>query len=65
MFVFLSCVGVFWLNYLRSMRWAGEMNPESSGYMLGGVIISGLLGWFVAFLVNRARGKRLGVPRRR
>jgi hypothetical protein len=52
---------VFFLNYVRAQRWAGVMNAESVGYMLGGCIAAGLLGWLVAFLVNRARKKKFSI----
>jgi hypothetical protein len=46
------------LNYLRAMRWAGVMNAESFGYMIGGCLTSLLLGWLVIFLTGRARYKK-------
>ena len=34
---------VLLLNYLKALRWAGVINAESTGYMIGGVIFSSLL----------------------
>jgi hypothetical protein len=49
---------VLLLNYLKAMRWAGVMNAESSGYMLGGVLISIVLGLVVMYLLERKRTKK-------
>jgi len=52
---------VLFLNYLRALRWAGVINAESSGYMLGGCIFSGLLALLVVYLVNRWRAAKFSM----
>jgi hypothetical protein len=51
-------VPVVGLNYLRALHWAGVINAESFGYMMGSVVISLLLGLFAMFLVQKARRKK-------
>ena len=55
----LLLVPIFGLNYLRAMHWAGVINAESAGYMMGGVIMSFLLGLCGMFVVRKIRGKKL------
>lgn len=50
---------VLLLNYLRALRWAGVMNAESFGYMMGGVLVGVALGFLGMFIVRKARGRRL------
>lgn len=45
------------LNYLRALRWAGGINPESFGYMMGGIMFSVLLGLLGMYVVKKMRGK--------
>src|SRR5208282_3419067 len=47
------------LNYLRALRWAGFINAESFGYMMGGVIFYPLLGLLAMYVVKRLRGRAL------
>jgi hypothetical protein len=54
--LFLLVLG---LNYLRALRWAGVLNGESFGYMIGGCLVSIALGFLVMFLVGRSRQKKL------
>lgn len=54
---------LFWLlilgfNYLRALRWAGIMNAEASGYMIGGCLFPLLFGLLAMYLVARVRGKK-------
>jgi hypothetical protein len=49
---------VLGLNYLRAMLWAGVMNAESSGYMIGGCLAAFFLGWLAIFLADKARRKK-------
>ena len=49
---------VLGLNYLRAMRWAGRMNAESFGYMIGGCLVPLLIAWLVIFLVDKTRQKK-------
>jgi hypothetical protein len=49
---------VLGLNYLRAMRWAGTMNAESFGYMIGRCLMPLLIGWLVIFLVDKTRQKK-------
>ena len=61
LFAFLSTillVPVVGLNYLRALRWAGVINAESFGYMMGGVLMSLLFGLLAMFLVQKARRKK-------
>jgi len=51
-------VPVVGLNYLRALHWAGVINAESFGYMMGGVLTSLLLGLLAMFLVQKARQKK-------
>jgi hypothetical protein len=46
------------INYIRAMRWAGVMNAESSGYMIGGCLTALFLGWLTIFLVDKGRHKK-------
>lgn len=50
---------VLLLNYLRALRWAGVMNAESGGYMMGGVIFSSLIGFLGVYAVKRVRGRQI------
>lgn len=52
------------LNYLKALRWAGIMNAEASGYMIGGCLFSLLIGLFAMFLVAKIRGKKSALPKR-
>ncbi|HKW34990.1 MAG TPA: hypothetical protein VJN92_18410 [Candidatus Acidoferrum sp.] len=52
------------LNYLRALRWAGVMNAEASGYMLGGCLTSLLVGLLTMFVVAKIRGKKSAPPTR-
>ncbi|HKW64905.1 MAG TPA: hypothetical protein VJN89_20285 [Candidatus Acidoferrum sp.] len=52
------------LNYLRALRWAGIMNAEASGYMMGGCFMSLLLGLLAMFVVAKIRGKKSPPPTR-
>lgn len=52
------------LNYLRALRWAGVMNAEASGYMMGGCLTSLLLGLLAMFVVAKIRGKKSAPPAR-
>jgi hypothetical protein len=54
----LLFVPVIGLNYLRALRWAGRINAESFGYMLGGILMSVLLGLLGMYVVRKARGKQ-------
>lgn len=61
LFAFLATillVPVVSLNYLRALRWTGVINAESFGYMMGGVLMSLLLGLLAMFLVQKARRKK-------
>lgn len=49
---------VVWLNYLRALRWAGVLNPESFGYMWGGILFSSLFGLLGMYVVRKVRGKK-------
>jgi hypothetical protein len=49
---------VAWLNYLKALAWAGLINAESIGYMMGGIIFSVLLGLLGMYLVNKVRGEK-------
>jgi hypothetical protein len=49
---------VLGLNYLRAMRWAGTMNAESFGYMIGRCLMPLLIAWLVIFLVDKTRHKK-------
>jgi hypothetical protein len=51
-------VPVVGLNYLRALHWAGVINAESFGYMMGGVLASFLPGLLTMFLVEKARRKK-------
>jgi hypothetical protein len=53
------------LNYLRAMMWAGVMNAESFGYMIGGCLTSLFLGWLVIFLTEKGRHKKFAPAVRR
>jgi hypothetical protein len=46
------------LNYLRALRWADVINPESFGYMLGGVTFSLLVGLLGMYVAKKVRGKK-------
>ncbi len=46
------------LNYLRALRWAGVINAESFGYLMGGVFVSLLLGLLAMFVVEKIRHKK-------
>ena len=48
---------VIWLNYLRALIWAGVINPESSGYMMGGIFFSFLMGLLGMYVVKKIRKK--------
>lgn len=50
---------VLFLNYLKALRWAGVMNAESFGYMIGGILVSVALGFLTMFLVRKARGRKV------
>src|SRR5208282_2236068 len=50
---------VLFLNYLRALRWAGLMNAESIGYMIGGLFLAFALGLLVMYVVQRIRGKKI------
>lgn len=50
---------ILWLNYRKALVWAGVINPESVGYMFGGVLFSFLMGFLVAYVVKKARGKSM------
>lgn len=50
---------VLLLNYVRALRWAGVINAESSGYMVGGVLAAVGLGFLGMFVVRKARGRKL------
>lgn len=50
---------VVWLNYVRALRWAGVINAESFGYMMGGVIFNTLLGLLGMYVVKRLRRKTI------
>ena len=50
---------VLLLNYLKALRWAGVINAESTGYMMGGVIFSSLVGFLVMYAVKRVRGRQI------
>lgn len=53
------CFGmVFFLNYLKALHWAGVMNPEAAGYMIGGVMVSSVIGLMVMYLVGRTRTRK-------
>jgi len=56
--VIVLLVPVVGLNYLRALHWAGVINAESFGYMMGGVLMSLLLGLLAMFLVQKARRKK-------
>jgi hypothetical protein len=61
LFAFLATillVPVVGLNYLRALRWAGVINAESFGYMMGGVLMSLLFGLLAMFFVQKARRKK-------
>lgn len=47
------------LNYLKALRWAGVMNAESFGYMLGGVLVAFALGVGVAYTVEKLRHQKM------
>jgi hypothetical protein len=49
-FTLMICV-----NYLRALRWAGVINAESFGYMLGGILFSSLLGLVVMYVSQKVR----------
>jgi hypothetical protein len=49
---------VAWLSYLKALAWAGLINAESIGYMMGGIIFSVLLGLLGMYLVNKVRGEK-------
>jgi hypothetical protein len=51
-------VPVVGLNYLRALHWGGVINAESFGYMMGGALMSLLLGLLAMFLVQKARRKK-------
>lgn len=64
-YVTLACVfyaACIFLNYRRVLVWAGIMNAESSGFMLGGCFGAFLLGLLVPFIYSKARRKRLSAP---
>jgi hypothetical protein len=46
------------LNYLRALHWAGVINAESFGYMLGGTLTGVLFGLLAIYLVKKVRGKK-------
>jgi hypothetical protein len=46
------------LNYLRALHWAGVINAESFGYLMGGVLMSLLLGLLAMFVVEKVRRKK-------
>jgi hypothetical protein len=50
---------VLGLNYMRALHWAGTLNPESFGYMIGGCLFSIGMGFLAMFLVARSRRKKL------
>jgi hypothetical protein len=50
---------VLLLNYVRALRWAGVINAESSGYMMGGVLVAVGLGFLGMFVVRKLRGRKL------
>ncbi len=53
------CFGVvFFLNYLKALHWAGVMNPEAAGYMIGGVMVSSVIGLVVMYLLGRKRTRK-------
>jgi hypothetical protein len=53
------CLVILGLNYLRALHWAGILNAESFGYMIGGCLASIGLGFLAMFLVGRGRHKKL------
>jgi hypothetical protein len=52
------------IGYFRATRWAGGMNAESFGYMMGSCLTAGLLSLLVVFLVNRSRQEKLDGARK-
>jgi hypothetical protein len=50
---------VLWLNYRRALAWAGTITAESTGYMIGGVFLSLLIGYLGLYLTKKMRGKNL------
>ncbi len=46
------------LNYLRALHWAGVINAESFGYMIGGILVGLLLGLLAMYVVKKVRGKQ-------
>jgi hypothetical protein len=43
---------------LKALAWAGLIRAESTGYMMGGIIFSVLLGLLGMYLVNKVRGEK-------
>lgn len=60
----LLWLAIFRFNYLRALRWAGIMNAEASGYMMGGCLTSLLIGLLAMFVVAKIRGKKSAPPTR-
>ena len=53
------CFGlVFFLNYLKALHWAGVMNPEAVGYMIGGAMVPIAIGLVVMYLLERKRTRK-------
>lgn len=50
---------VLLLNFFRALRWAGVLNAESFGYMMGGMLLSVSLGFLGMFVVRKVRGRKL------
>lgn len=50
---------VLLLNFFRALRWAGVMNAESFGYMIGGVLVALGVGFAAMFAVRRLRGRKI------
>ena len=50
---------VLWLNYRKALVWAGTITAESTGYMIGGVFFSLLIGYLGLYLTKRTQGKNL------
>lgn len=63
-FALLLTAGSVFLNYLRALNWAGTLNPESSGYMVGGCLVSFGLGLLIAFLYFRVRRQKPSASKR-
>lgn len=52
------CALTLWLNYVRAIRWAGVMNAESFGYMIGGCLTSFLVAGLIIYLAQKLRRRK-------